>query len=125
MMLNDTVNLFSINESVNWYFLSWFEIHVVKSNMHRCRSFGAKPFLLQVKDHYSAAIATSTAISFPPEQFLGSILFGKIYFLIKILFQLKIKSVILKCYGSRNDQGQCLYIAKQKWIPNIFLIYVG
>lgn len=77
MMLNDTLN----------YFLSMkvsIEIHVVRNNMHRCSSFGVKAFLLQVKDHSvmaafdSAAIATSTGISFPPEQFLGSIWFGKI-----------------------------------------------
>lgn len=51
--------------------------------MQRCSSFGAKAFLLQVKDHSvmgafdSAAIATSTGISFPPEQVLGNVLFGK------------------------------------------------
>lgn len=51
--------------------------------MHICQSFDAKAFLLRVKDHSvmaafdSAAIATSTGISVPPEQFLGSILFGK------------------------------------------------
>lgn len=56
---------------------------MVKTNMHRCSSFGAKAFLLQVKDHSvmaafdSAAIATTTGIFFLPEQFLGSILFGK------------------------------------------------
>lgn len=51
--------------------------------MHRYSSRGAKAVLLQVKDHSvmaafdSAAIATSTGISFPPVQFLGSILFDK------------------------------------------------